>query len=111
MARLEIEHLVPVAKGGSSEESNLWLSCPLCNRHKGDRTDAVDPETGESVALFNPRLHVWAEHFRWSADGIRILGITPVGRATVAALHLSNDPDALVVRGYWVSVGWHPPKE
>jgi len=27
MARLEIEHIIPVSKGGSSEESNLWLAC------------------------------------------------------------------------------------
>jgi hypothetical protein len=29
----------------------------------------------------------------------------------VIALHLSDDPDALTVRGYWVQAGWHPPKE
>jgi len=34
-----------------------------------------------------------------------------VGRATVSALHLSDDPDALTVRGYWVLAGWHPPAE
>ena len=33
------------------------------------------------------------------------------GRATVAALHLSDDPDALTVRSYWVVAGWHPPTE
>jgi hypothetical protein len=32
-----------------------------------------------------------------SEDGLRIVGLTPVGRATVEALHLSNDPDALEV--------------
>jgi 5-methylcytosine-specific restriction endonuclease McrA len=29
MARLEIEHILPVAKGGDRSETNLWLSCPL----------------------------------------------------------------------------------
>jgi hypothetical protein len=29
MARLEIEHIIPVAKGGTRSEANLWLSCPL----------------------------------------------------------------------------------
>ena len=46
MARLEIEHVIPVARGGTSDEMNLWLSCPLCNRAKGDRVAATDPETG-----------------------------------------------------------------
>src|SRR6266540_6684307 len=71
MARLEIEHIIPRAKGGADEESNLWLSCPICNGHKSDKTAAEDPETGKTVLLFNPRLQIWAEHFRWTQDGLR----------------------------------------
>jgi hypothetical protein len=111
MARLEVEHVVPKAQGGTDDESNLWLSCPLCNRHKADRAHATDPETNTQVPLFHPRNQRWSEHFRWSEDGLRILGITPTGRATVAALHLDDDPDALIVRSYWVLAGWHPPAE
>lgn len=111
MARLEIEHIIPLAKGGTNDENNLWLSCPLCNAHKSDKTTAIDPLTGETVTLFNPRTQRWRDHFRWSSDGLRVLGITPVGRATVIALHLSDDADALEVRSYWVLAGWHPPDE
>jgi len=111
MARLEIEHIVPFAKGGSNDESNLWLACPICNRYKSDKTTAIDPQTGETAALFNPRTQVWSEHFQWSQDGIRIEGKTAVGRATISALHLSDDPDVLEVRRYWVMVGWHPPQQ
>ena len=110
MARLEIEHIVPLSKGGSNEESNLWLACPICNRHKSDKTTGIDPDSGEVVLLFNPRTQVWSEHFRWSEDGISIVGKTPIGRATVKVLQLSDDPDALTVRSYWVMAGWHPPK-
>lgn len=111
MARMEIDHIVPISKGGSDEESNLWLACPLCNRHKGNRTTAIDPETGNSVPLFNPRTQNWFEHFTWSKDGLRIMGLTPIGRATVVALHLDDDPDALFVRSFWVEAGWHPPSK
>lgn len=111
MARLEIDHIVPLAKGGSDDEMNLWLACPICNRHKSDKTEARDPETGQTVSLFHPGKQVWAEHFAWSSDGIRIVGKTAIGRATVQALHLSDDPDALVTRSYWVLVGWHPPRD
>lgn len=111
MARLEIEHIVPIAKGGTSDESNLWLSCPLCNRFKGDRIEAVDSETGALAPVFNPRSHVWSDHFRWTADGLQIVGLTPMGRATVALLHLSDDADALEVRSWWVLAGWHPPND
>ncbi|MBY0522968.1 MAG: hypothetical protein K2R98_06200, partial [Gemmataceae bacterium] len=47
------------------------------------------------------------KHVRWAEDGIRILGFTLVGRATVAALQLSDDPDALEVRSNWVVADWH----
>ncbi len=111
MARLEIEHIIPVAKGGDSSELNLWLSYPLCNRFKADRTSSRDPATGTEVPLFNPRTPRWSEHFRWSEDGIRVIGLTPSGRATAALLRLADDPDALIVRAHWVLAGWHPPKE
>jgi hypothetical protein len=111
MARLEIEHILPISKGGTNDESNLWLACPLCNRYKSDKITGVDLETGENVKLFNPRTQVWFEHFDWTEDGLRIIGKTPNGRATVTTLHLSDDPDALEVRSYWVLAGWHPPKE
>ena len=26
--RLEIEHIIPLVKGGTGDESNLWLACP-----------------------------------------------------------------------------------
>jgi hypothetical protein len=111
MARLEIEHIISLAKKGSNNESNLWLACPLCNRYKSDKMTGIDPETGETVLLFNPSTQIWSEHFRWAEDGIVIVGLTPIGRATVTTLHLSDDPDALVVRSYWVQAGWHPPND
>ncbi len=111
MARLEIEHIIPIAKGGTNAESNLWLCCPLRNRFKSDRTSARDPESGADVPIFNPRTERWSGHFQWSVDGTRVIGLTPVGRATVALLRLADDPDALLVRAYWVLAGWHPPTD
>ena len=111
MARLEIEHIIPLAKGGTDDEMNLWLACPICNSHKSDKIAAIDPESGTTAPLFNPRTQVWSEHFAWTDDGLHIVGKTPVGRATVIALHLSDDLDAIVVRSYWVLAGWHPPED
>jgi hypothetical protein len=89
-----IEHIIPLAEGGTDEEENLWLACPICNGHKANKITGIDAETGETVPY-----------------GIRIIGFTPVGRATVTALHLSDDPDALRVRSHWIIVGWHPPED
>ncbi len=107
---LEIEHIIPTARGGSDEEENLWLACRLCNGYKAIQTHAVDPLTGRRVRLFDPRRQQWARHFRWSADGTEVRGRTATGRATVVALQLNN-PIARMVRSAWVSVGWHPPIE
>ncbi len=105
---LEIEHIIAKAKGGTDAEWNLWLACRLCNNGKGVQTHARDPLTGRRVKLFNPRTQRWHRHFKWSDDGIEIIGRTACGRATVMALNLNNEI-ALVVRRNWVRAGWHPP--
>lgn len=107
---LVIDHLIPEALGGPTEEANLWLACSQCNLHKGERVTARDPLTESWVPLFDPRRQVWGEHFEWSAEGDEIIGLTPIGRATVPALHL-NRPLLVVARRAWVKVGWHPPPE
>lgn len=107
-AQMHIEHLVPRALGGTSVESNLWLSCAWCNSYKGIQVEATDPETGVKAPLFNPRRQRWAEHFAWYAGATHILGLTPTGRATVAALNLNN-PYIVPARRLWVLAGWHPP--
>ncbi len=108
MARLEIEHIIPRSLGGSDNEENLWLSCGLCNRYKGSQSTGKDPLTKEEVSLFNPRTLSWWEHFSWSADSTRIIGLTAAGRATVEALNLNNEI-AVEVRRNWTLAGWHPP--
>jgi hypothetical protein len=106
----EIDHYIPEARGGTSEEENLWLACPMCNSHKSDRIDAIDPETEVTVPIFNPRREQWDSHFEWVEGGTVIRGKTPVGRATVAVLQM-NHPDVLAARRLWVEVGWHPPDD
>ena len=106
---LEIEHIVPLAAGGSNDDSNLWLACHACNLFKGAKTRSRDPLSARIVALFNPRRQRWSRHFQWSDDGALILGRTACGRATVIALNLNN-LIAVRVRRHWVAAGWHPPR-
>jgi hypothetical protein len=105
---LEIDHIIPDARGGPGDESNLCLACPSCNGHKADRVMAPDPESGVSVPLFNPRLDRWTDHFAWVTNGSVIEGKSAIGRATVMAL-LMNQPDIVAARRLWVLAGWHPP--
>lgn len=107
---LEIEHIVPLTKGGTDEKANLWLSCSLCNRYKATQIAASDPQTDATVPLFNPRKDKWHDHFDWSSDGVLVLGSTARGRATIQALRLNNEL-AVEVRRNWVLAGWHPPTD
>jgi hypothetical protein len=107
---LEIDHLIPEALGGLTQDENLWLACGPCNSRKSDRVVARDPFTDAVVPLFNPRYQVWSEHFAWAPAGDQVVGLTPVGRATVSALEL-NRPILMSARQGWVRVGWHPPRE
>jgi len=109
-AQFAVEHILPLVHEGSNEEENLWLACGWCNSYKSSQTDGVDPLTGQEVQLFNPRQQVWAEHFKWSDDGVEIIGTTACGRATVAALQLNNE-FIVPARRRWVSAGWHPLKD
>ena len=107
---LSIDHIVPVSAGGPTTRENLWLACRPCNEFKGAQTHVEDPETGETVPLFNPRTQDWHAHFAWSDDKTRIIGLTPTGRATVMALQL-NRSILVKARRRWVMAGWHPPQE
>ncbi len=103
-----IDHIVPLAEGGSSDLNNLALACFHCNRRKGRAQDATDPESEQKVNLFNPRQDRWLAHFRWADDCLRIIGITPTGRATVAALALNRER-IVTIRAADCEIGRHPP--
>lgn len=106
--RLQLDHIFPKSRGGATEEANLCLACAACNLFKGKQTHALDPKSGLRIRLFNPSTQNWFEHFSWSKDGLRIIGMTPCGCATVSALRLNN-PLAVRVRRVWVKAKEHPP--
>ena len=107
------DHLLPQSLGGSDSENNLALACHRCNGRRYNFMDGLDPETQIFVPLFNPRNDSWYKHFIWSADRQRILGITPMGRATVERLDMNDDhhDDGSIQRArrLWIRGGWHPP--
>jgi hypothetical protein len=109
------DHLLPRSLGGNDTKENLALACHRCNGRRYNFMDGLDPETGAVVSLFNPRLDNWCQHFIWSADGQRILGITPMGRATVERLDMNGDrhDDGSIQRArrLWIRGGWHPPSD
>jgi hypothetical protein len=83
-----IDHVIAEQHGGPTIIDNLAFCCARCNRHKGPNLAGIDPTSGAAVFLFNPRRDTWSMHFTWS--GAVLVGNTPTGRATVAALNINH---------------------
>jgi hypothetical protein len=58
-----------------------------CNLHKSSDLSGIDPEEDAITPLFHPRRDRWVEHFVF--QGAFIVGLTPVGRATVRTLNMA----------------------
>ena len=104
-ATFHIDHVVPIVTGGPTIADNLALACVSCSLRKGSKQAAPDGTAGEEASLFNPRSHVWTEHFRWDRE--RVVPLTPIGRATVAALAM-NRPLILAIRQEQAARARHP---
>ncbi len=97
----EVEHVIPRSRGGSDDGANLALACRSCNLYKSAQMSQVDPETGQDIALFHPRSQSWEDHFQVDAEQGTIIGRTPSGRVTVAALAM-NSPTQTTARRLWI---------
>ena len=105
IAQFHIDHIQPQSAGGLTLSDNLALACVACSLHKAARQSFIDPISGRDVPLFNPRQMNWSDHFRW--DDVLVQGLTPIGRATIAALQM-NRVMMLAIREEQIWFGRHP---
>jgi HNH endonuclease len=114
-AQFSIDHILPRSVNGSDDLDNLALACQRCNGYRYNFTTGIDPNTGEVIPLFNPRKQKWLDHFIWSVDGLKVIGITSIGRATCNRLDFNderhNEGSIIKARRLWIKGGWHPPDE
>jgi hypothetical protein len=103
---LRIDHIIAPKHRGPTRASNLCLACFACNNHKASNISEIDNKTKRIVPLFNPRRHKWARHFRW--HGLILVGLTPIGRATVVVLEINLDYRVAFRQGL-VQEGVFPP--
>jgi hypothetical protein len=61
------------------------------------------------VPLYHPRIHRWRDHFSWSEERTHVIGLTPIGRATIIALRL-NRLGVVNLRRVLFVFGEHPPR-
>ena len=103
------EHIIPLTLDGKTELGNLARSCGICNNNKSDKIKHTDPLTKQIVRLYHPRQDIWTDHFQWRADDLHIIGITPIGRATIDLLKL-NRVNAVNLRKLLKMADLHPPR-
>ena len=104
---LEVEHIVPVSRGGNDTAANWALACRACNLYKATHVSGNDPESFAIVRLFHPREDQWEDHFRVAAESGEIEGLTPIGRVTVVRLGM-NSAAQVVARQQWMRLGQFP---
>lgn len=105
-----IEHIIPLARKGKNKKKNLALACHGCNSCKHVAVTAYDSYSRKRVRLFHPRQHRWHEHFTWSEDYSLIIGLTPIGRATVTRMQLNRE-GAVNLRRALHNLGLHPQSQ
>jgi len=103
----EVEHIIPLARDGGGDETNLALSCRACNLFKADHLTGLDEISRAEVSLFHPRQDSWEEYFQVEPGTGVIRGLTEIGRATVQRLRM-NQPVSLSARLQWMSFGLFP---
>lgn len=107
VAYYEVDHITPLSEDGKDELENFANACGGCNNNKSNATSAIDPLSGQIVSLFHPRLHIWTAHFCWNDTYDLMLGISPIGRATIIKLKLNRE-EVVNLRILLFSAGLHP---
>ena len=92
----QIDHIIPIKRhGGSDGLDNMAWACPHCNRTKETDVGGYD-DKGLLTPLFNPRIHIWNEHFYMDEAAI-ITHLSSIGQITIRLLDL-NQPLSVQVR-------------
>ena len=98
----QIDHIIPMKRhGGSDGLNNMAWACPHCNRTKETDVGGYD-EAGVLTPLFNPRTHVWDDHF-YMDEAAMIVSTSSIGRVTIRLLDL-NDALSVYVRSTLVGL-------
>lgn len=84
----EVDHVISLKHGGSSEAENLAYACVFCNRQKGSDIGSISQQSSEFSRFFNPRTDVWSDHFQLTSSFIQPL--TLIGEVTARILDFNN---------------------
>ncbi|AGF51406.1 sll2007 [Synechocystis sp. PCC 6803] len=99
-----VDHIIAEKHGGHSTPENLAFSFSLCNQAKGSDIASIDPHTGETVRLYNPRKDIWTNHFTLESISGLVQPKTAIGRVTANLLRI-NRVESLTVRQILAKIG------
>ena len=100
----QVDHIISLKHGGSSDVDNLAFACALCNRAKGSDVGSI-AKPGDFTRFFNPRTDRWLDHFR--LEGATIHPLTPIGEVMVRIFGF-NDSARLHEREEMIRFGTYP---
>lgn len=100
-----IDHIISLKHGGGDETDNLAYACAHCNQHRGSDLTTFLDSYDDIVLLFNPRKHIWHDHFE-TIDG-EILAKSRIGQASIKIFKF-NEPDILILRRELSQAGLYP---
>jgi len=103
----EVEHIIPVSRGGVDAEFNWALACRSCNLRKAAHINGIDIESKTIIRLFDPRKDCWNKHFRADTESGEINGLTAIGRVTVDQLDVNSEAQ-LSARRQWMHLDLFP---
>lgn len=101
----QVDHIISLKHGGTSDFNNLAYACPLCNVYKGADIGSIVFPKGKFTRLYNPRTDKWGEHF--ALDRSIIMALTDSGQATIDVLQL-NHSRRLPIRELLLQQGRYP---
>lgn len=102
----EVEHIVPLSRGGGDDRNNLALSCRSCNLYKSDSVSAFIEETQSEVRFFNPRQDDWNEHFLLDKEIGEVKDKTSIAHATILRLRINSSAQT-AARIQWLKLGFY----
>lgn len=104
----QVDHIISLKHGGSTEADNLAYACAFCNRYKGSDIASIATESGNLIRFYNPRIDRWSEHF--GLKGSRIEPVTEKGEVTARILRL-NSREQILEREALMKANRYPTRE
>jgi hypothetical protein len=85
--KFQVDHIISIKHGGLTQSDNLAYACPICNGNKGSDVGTILIDQDVFVRLFNPRKHLWTDHFDL-AEGA-FIPKSDIASATIKVLDLN----------------------